>query len=247
LKFEICNLNNMQIDSSVLYLTAASIGFFHTLLGPDHYLPFIVISKARKWSLLKTNIITFLCGIGHVGSSVLIGFIGILLGIAVNKLTPIETSRGSVSAWLMIAFGLVYFIWGLRKALKEKEHVHEHAHSDGTMHLHKHSHFKEHSHIHDKKSIKELTPWILFTVFIFGPCEPFIPILLYPAAQSNVFDILMVTLIFSSVTVGTMILIVTTSLLGFKLLPKLNLERFMHAIAGATIFLCGISIQFLGL
>ena len=237
----------MQIESSVLYLTAASIAFFHTLLGPDHYLPFIVISKARKWSLWKTNLITIICGIGHVGSSVIIGFIGILLGIAVNKLTPIEATRGSVAAWLMIAFGLVYFIWGLRKAYKQKEHMHEHVHEDGTVHIHKHSHFKEHSHIHEKKSIKELTPWILFTVFVFGPCEPFIPILLYPAAQNHVFDIIMVTIIFSTVTIGTMMTIVTASLIGFNALPKLNIERYMHAIAGATIFLCGISIQFLGL
>jgi len=237
----------MQIDSSVLYLTAASIGFFHTLLGPDHYLPFIVISKARKWSLLKTNLITLICGIAHVGSSILIGFIGILLGIAVNKLTPIEATRSSVAAWSMIAFGLTYFIWGLHKALKRKEHVHEHFHKDGTVHVHRHSHFKEHSHVHERKSTKELTPWILFTIFIFGPCEPFIPVLLYPAAQGNLTDIILVTLIFSSATVGTMMLVVTTSLIGFKFLPKLNFERFMHAIAGATIFLCGVSIQFLGL
>ncbi|PLX10847.1 MAG: hypothetical protein C0597_16090 [Marinilabiliales bacterium] len=237
----------MQIESSVLYLTAASIGFFHTLLGPDHYLPFIVISKARKWSLWKTNLITFVCGVGHVASSVLIGFVGIFFGVAVNKLTPIEASRGSVAAWLMIAFGLVYFIWGIRKAYKKKEHTHEHVHEDGTIHVHKHTHFVEHAHVHERKSIKELTPWILFTIFIFGPCEPFIPLLLYPAAQNNIFDIALVTIIFSSVTIGTMMLIVTTSLFGFKILPKVNIERFMHAIAGATIFLCGISIQFLGL
>ncbi len=103
----------MQTESAVLYLTAASIGFFHTLLGPDHYVPFIVISKARKWSLTKTNFITFLCGLGHVGSSVLIGFIGIMLGVAVNKIILIESTRGSVAAWLMIAFGLAYFICGL--------------------------------------------------------------------------------------------------------------------------------------
>jgi sulfite exporter TauE/SafE len=237
----------MYTDSAVLYLTAASIGFFHTLLGPDHYIPFIVISKARNWSVRKTNLITFICGIGHVSSSILIGIVGIFLGIAVNKLTPIETTRGSVAAWLMIAFGLTYFIWGLRKAFKQKAHSHKHQHTDGTIHLHTHSHFKEHSHVHEKKSIKELTPWILFTIFIFGPCEPFIPILLYPAALHNITDIIMVTIIFSTITIGTMMLIVNTSLFGIKLLPKINIERFMHAIAGATIFLCGISIEFLGL
>lgn len=235
------------MESGVLYLTAATIGFLHTVLGPDHYLPFIVIAKARRWRLLKTNLITLGCGIAHVGSSIFIGLIGILLGIAVNKLTPIEATRGSIAAWLMIAFGLVYFIWGLRKAFKTKEHSHEHVHIDGTVHVHKHMHLSEHSHIHEKKSFKELTPWILFTIFIFGPCEPFIPVLLYPAAQNNIQDIIMVTLIFMTATIGTMMLIVSASLVGISLLPKFNFERFMHAIAGATIFVCGISIEFLGL
>ena len=71
---------------SALNIAAASIGFFHTLLGPDHYLPFVMISWARKWSGFKTMIVTFLCGIGHVGSSVVLGLAGVALGIAVNKL-----------------------------------------------------------------------------------------------------------------------------------------------------------------
>ena len=33
--------------------TAAFIGFFHTLPAPDHYLPFVVMGKARKWSIAK--------------------------------------------------------------------------------------------------------------------------------------------------------------------------------------------------
>ena len=40
----------MSPDISILLVTAASIGFIHTLTGPDHYLPFIVMSKARKWT-----------------------------------------------------------------------------------------------------------------------------------------------------------------------------------------------------
>jgi hypothetical protein len=33
----------------VLLVTALSVGFMHTLLGPDHYVPFIVIGRARRW------------------------------------------------------------------------------------------------------------------------------------------------------------------------------------------------------
>ena len=51
----------------ILAGTAALIGLGHTLAGPDHYLPFIVMGKARQWSLGKTMWITFLCGLGTDG------------------------------------------------------------------------------------------------------------------------------------------------------------------------------------
>jgi len=76
----------MLSEIAILAGTAATIGFVHTILGPDHYLPFIVLSKARQWSSVQTVMITFLCGVGHVLSSVVLGFIGIALGIAVFKL-----------------------------------------------------------------------------------------------------------------------------------------------------------------
>src|SRR3990172_6947200 len=60
--------------------TAAVIGLVHTLLGPDHYLPFIVISKSGQWSLKKTATVTLLCGVGHVLGSVALGLAGDRLG-----------------------------------------------------------------------------------------------------------------------------------------------------------------------
>ena len=44
----------MTVDIGLLLLTAASIGFIHTLLGPDHYLPFVAMSAARGWSSRRT-------------------------------------------------------------------------------------------------------------------------------------------------------------------------------------------------
>ena len=67
----------MNNSIALLSFTAISIGFIHTLLGPDHYLPFIVLSQAKKWSLKKTMLITFLCGSGACLSSVVLGLIGI--------------------------------------------------------------------------------------------------------------------------------------------------------------------------
>jgi len=133
----------------VLLVTAASIGFFHTLFGPDHYLPFIVMSKARNWSALRTAVITFLCGVGHIMGSVVLGLVGVAAGIAVGRLEAVEGSRGSVAAWALIAFGLVYFVWGVRRAIRNRPHTHSHAHcDDATGHEHEHAHDSAHAHIH---------------------------------------------------------------------------------------------------
>ena len=225
--------------------TAATIGFVHTIFGPDHYLPFIVLSKAGQWSKLRTIIITFICGIGHILSSVVLGFIGIFLGIAAFKLEVIEAFRGDLAAWFLIAFGFTYFIWGIHRAFRSKPHKHFHLHKNGEVHTHHHKHFREHSHINSNRYSNNLTPWILFTIFVFGPCEPLIPLLMYPAANHNILYVGIIVSIFGLTTIATMLAIVMASLYG---LTKITLtERYSHAVAGLVIFLCGSSIKFLGL
>lgn len=236
----------MPQELAVLYVTAASIGFLHTLLGPDHYLPFIVMARARRWSLTKTAWITLACGVGHVGSSVLLGAIGIALGIGVSRLEGLESFRGNIAAWLLIGFGLVYSIWGLRRAIKSKPHAHLHVHMDGTAHTHGHRHHEDHAHVHEE-SAKSITPWVLFTVFVLGPCEPLIPILMYPAARSSVMGVVTVAAIFGAVTVATMMGIVMIAIMGIDLVPMKRLEPYAHALAGGMICLSGVAIQFLGL
>ncbi|UCD38866.1 MAG: hypothetical protein JSW54_05140, partial [Fidelibacterota bacterium] len=102
----------MTNEIIVLMWTAAGIGLIHTLTGPDHYLPFIVIGRAKRWSLAWTLSITALCGVGHILGSVVLGFIGIGAGIALHHLVNIESLRGEIAAWGLIAFGLVYMVWG---------------------------------------------------------------------------------------------------------------------------------------
>ncbi|MBI2092047.1 MAG: sulfite exporter TauE/SafE family protein [Deltaproteobacteria bacterium] len=236
----------MSANSNLLILTAAIIGFIHTLAGPDHYLPFIMMAKAKKWSHLKTAIVTVACGIGHVASSVILGLIGIAFGIALHKLKLIESFRGNIAAWALTAFGFTYMIWGIWKALKNISHAHPHIHEDGAEHRHEHSHALSHSHLHESGKIN-ITPWILFTIFVFGPCEPLIPILMYPAATENIGSLLPVILIFSIATIGTMLAMVYLSLFGLNRIRLRMFERYSHAIAGGAIFLSGFAILFLRL
>jgi nickel/cobalt exporter len=238
-----------MVSSQILVIagTAASIGFVHTVLGPDHYLPFIVISRARNWALPKTLFISFLCGLGHVLSSIVLGFIGIALGIAVLRLEAVESVRGGLAAWLLISFGFAYFIWGLHRAIRRKPHKHIHIHADGEKHEHPHTHEAAHSHVHEQERKVNLTPWILFTIFVFGPCEPLIPLVMYPAAKHNIGGVVVVSVAFSLTTILTMLTIIAISSWGVSFIRLGQLERYAHALAGAMIFISGLSVQFLGL
>ena len=237
----------MDSELLVLLITAASIGFFHTLFGPDHYLPFIVMAKSGRWSMRKAAFITFCCGIGHVLSSVILGLIGVACGIAITNLVDLESFRGNLAAWALIAFGFMYFVWGVWQAIRNKPHRHLHAHKNVPAHEHTHSHNADHVHAHVEEAGKSITPWVLFVIFVFGPCEPLIPFLMYPAAQGSLWGLAAVTTVFGVVTLTTMMTIVLVSAFGISFVPLSKLERYTHALAGATICICGMSIQFLGL
>ncbi|MFA6409043.1 MAG: sulfite exporter TauE/SafE family protein [Gammaproteobacteria bacterium] len=231
----------------ILLASALSVGFIHTLLGPDHYLPFIVMAKARRWSMQKTTWITLLCGIGHVLSAAILGLIVAAIGITVAKLQFIESFRNVISAWLLIGFGFGYLLWGIHYALKKKTHTHAHIHSDGSLHQHLHNHNEEHAHLHTKKSYRELTPWILFIIFILGPCEPLIPLIIYPALHGSLMEVFWISLAFGAATLMVMLSLVLASAFGMQKFELHFFSRYGNALAGGVICLSGVAIRFLGL
>jgi len=254
----------------VLVGTAATLGFVHTVIGPDHYLPFIVIGRARNWTLRKTLIVSSFAGLGHILSSVILGFVGIALGIAVAKLEGVESARGEIAAWLLIGFGLAYFLWGMRRACRGKSHTHPHLHDHDEAHVHPHgpdlgSHDPAHEHVHQHVHTHthelaehahphgevpqriNITPWVLFTIFVFGPCEPLIPLVMYPAARHSSAGVVLVASAFGLVTIATMLVIIAAASFGASFVRLGKLERYSHALAGAMIFISGLSVRFLGL
>lgn len=237
----------MSSETILLLTTAASVGVLHTLLGPDHYLPFVAMARVGEWSRRKTLMVTTLCGVGHVAGSVGLGMLGIAFGLSLSRLEAFESSRGSIAAWALIGFGLLYTVWGLRKAARGHKHAHVHAHGNGTLHLHEHDHAAEHLHPHPKETGRSMTPWVLFVIFLLGPCEALIPLLMFPAATQSVGALFLVTGTFGVATVGTMLAIVFAGLEGIERLPFRRMERHAHTFAGLTILLCGVAIQFLGL
>lgn len=210
-------------EGLALCLTAASVGVVHTILGPDHYVPFVAMSQAGRWSLGKTLRVTAGCGLAHVAGSVAIGLVGILLGMAAMRLETLESFRGDVAAWLMIGFGLASMTWGLVRAAR--------------------SH-RPHDHVHDGSAaaVPVWSPWLLFLVFAFGPCEPLIPLMMVPAARARWWAVAAVAAVFTAATLLTMSAAVVVLRNGATRLPTSGLQPYAHAIAGAAILGCGVLI-----
>ncbi len=162
------------MDSTLWILsgTAILIAFIHTVMGPDHYLPFIMLGRANKWSAKKVAVVSMLCGIGHVLSSVILGAIGIIVGIAIRNLEYFESFRGEIASFLLIGFGIAYATWGIHQAIRNRPHSHSHLRPDGAKYFHKHTRSEDYSHAHPQE--KPTTFWTIFIIFVLGPCEPLI-------------------------------------------------------------------------
>lgn len=226
----------------VLFGTAAMVGLVHTLAGPDHYLPFVAMSRSGNWSLRKSLTVTACCGAGHVASSIALGFAGLLLGTAVSGLATVEEFRGNVAGWLLFGFGLAYMLWGLWLVLRNR--THEHGHADATVHSHPHIHDHGHAHVHAPDGARAVTPWVLFLIFVLGPCEPLIPLLMYPAASSGLASSVLVAAVFAAATIGTMLVVVTLGCVGVGHVSSRRLARYSHAICGTAIAACGAAVCF---
>jgi ABC-type nickel/cobalt efflux system permease component RcnA len=236
-------------DLILLTGTAATLGFVHTLIGPDHYLPFITLARARGWSMARTAGVTLASGIGHVAGSVVLGLLGVLLGWAIGGLERFESLRGEIAGWLLLGFGLAYLAWGLRHAWRRRPHSHWHVHADGTLHQHDHTHLEEHAHLHDggepaekRRFLQGATAWTLFLVFVVGPCEPLVPILMYPAAAGSLWGVALVTAVFALTTLATMTAMVLIGRASLARLPSGRWERWSHVAAGTIVVLCGLAI-----
>jgi sulfite exporter TauE/SafE len=174
--------------------------------------------------------------------SVALGLVGIAAGITLNRLEFIEGARGEIAAWLLVAFGLMYGTWGMVQAVRNRPHTHRHVHANGTLHAHEHKHKREHAHVHEQ-SARGATAWTLFVVFVLGPCEPLIPLLMFPSAALGPAATAIVAAVFGLVTIATMTAVVMLSSFGLRPLPSQKAGRYGHAVAGAVIALCGIAIH----
>lgn len=214
----------MTISLSAIWLTAFLTAVLHTIMGPDHYLPFVAIGKSRGYSLKKTLLWTLVCGIGHIASALVIALVFVYFShwLSAENFAWIEENRGNVAAYALIGLGAAYLLWALR-------------------HRFKYRHYVLHRHLPQTGEEKNISVWVLFIIFVLGPCEALLPVLT-ASSVLGASAVISSTVIFSVATIATMMAAVALGMLGINALRFNRLEAYAHEIAGTTIMACGLAI-----
>jgi len=230
----------------VLLSTAIATGVFHTVI-PDHWLPFVLIGRARGWSIGRTAGVSAFSALVHVTISSLIGLFALAAGLFAADLVGETLHRAG--AILLIVFGLLYAIWAWRKG--------GHFHPGGAW-LHSRAGTPscagdegndnpEHLHYHaDDELIRGRSRWsALWLAVLIGanPCILLVPIMTSAAGQGPGF----VSLVVLTYSLPCIALVVGLSVLGVVGARRIRLPgaaRHMEMISGLIIAALGFVLWF---
>ena len=227
----------VQTTTALLW-AAASLAIVHTLIGIDHSLPLAALGRARGWALGRTLLVTGVCGTGHVASSIVIGAAGVGLGAATDSLLRIESARGELAAALLLGFGLAYTVWALWPPRHRRGSVNTPTPAADT------------EPDAGRGGTPGLTAWALFVVFVLGPCEPLIVLMVVPGLAGDWLAAAAVAAVFGLLTVGVMLAAVAAAWYGLGRLRRPGLhpgDRLAHAAAGLVVMASGAAVLWLGL
>lgn len=192
------------------------LSVLHALI-PNHWLPVLAISRKENWTLRQTTSVTLLAGFAHALSTVLIG---VVIGLAGVTLTGSFSSfAGYIAPSILILLGLFY--------------VYQH---------HRHKHF--HLHAHPEVLSKRKAVITLVIAMFFSPCFEIEAYFLIAGTYGWPM-ILLLSVLYTVVTVSGMVIWVG---LTYKGLVKLNWHTLEHnagIITGVTLILTGLVAFFI--
>ena len=183
------------------------------------------VARARGWSRTRTARVAFICGLGHVTVSVVLGVLALAFGSALFQ--SFGEKMESVAGLLLIGFGVAYAVWGFRHALAHRLHGHRHQHYD---------------HVHDPSQV---SIGGLFLIYCADPCVAVIPIL-FAAAPLAATQSISIVVAYEAATIGSMLALVLLAHSGAQLLRGKWLERYGDSAAGGLIAATGVMVAILG-
>jgi ABC-type nickel/cobalt efflux system permease component RcnA len=223
--------------------TGFTVAFFHAAI-PTHWLPFVLVSRARGWSRSKTLAVTSLAGMGHVVLTSLLGLVIAYFGFQLDE------KFGEVFPWvaggLLIAFA-AFYLWRQftgRGILHHHPPGSSHHPDEHCGHEHGQSHWQEElqsSPIVSKKAGEWAAISGLFVMLTLSPCEGFLPVYL-SGVQFGWRGFWVLSLILAVATLAGMTLFTLLALVGFERFRLKAFERWEAGLLGVLFLVLGVLI-----
>ena len=195
-----------------IFIGSLLISLLHAVI-PNHWLPVLAIGKKHGWSLAETTRVTFIAGMAHVISTIIIG---LLLGLIGSELTVhIEDFTRIIGPSILILIGL-YFV---------RQHY-------------THHHFLLQKEQIEKKTKKSIILALIVAMFL-SPCMEIEAYFLLAGSKSWYF-LAMVAALYAIITIAGMLVWIR---IAYKGLLKLNWHKWEHnagIITGLVLIITGI-------
>ncbi len=220
---------------------AAIIAVMHAML-PSHWLSFVLMGRARKWSRSRTLMSVAAAGTGHVLLTAILGLLLARAGAAILRELPPWAEQAGISL-VLVTLGAVFIVTNIRGT----GHIHLHLHVPGATHEHHHE--AEHDrvgHTHEPDGplsrADKAAMGALVLGLVFSPCLDMLP-LYVGCSGMNEWVLVGISLLFLLITPPLMVLLVALSLSGLAQLKLAWLERYEGMLAGALMVVLGIALM----
>lgn len=110
----------------LLISTAAFVGFIHSL-SPAHWIPIVLVSKARKWGRARAFLGALVAASGHILTSLILSIVVIELGLLAideHSIHEHEERFERLAGLVLVFFGLLYALWSWRHHHRCAPHAH---------------------------------------------------------------------------------------------------------------------------
>ena len=188
------------------------LSLLHAVI-PNHWLPVLAIGRKENWTINEVSRVTFLSGLAHALSTIIIGVVIGLLGLELTE--SVQHFSHIVAPLVLILLGLFF--------------IYQH---------HRHKHF----HLHNKPkptfSKKKIIVTLVVAMF-FSPCMEIEAYFLL-AGSFGWYAIIIIALLYLVVSVSGMVIWIR---LAYKGIVKLNWHKLEHnagIITGLTLIVTGI-------
>jgi len=205
-----------------IFFGSLLLSLIHALI-PHHWIPIIAIAKTEKWNNREALSATFITGVSHMISTIIIGiivgFVGIKLAESYSYITTVAAPT------ILLVIGVIYLILDFRAS------------------KHHHHHFDlDEEKLKNKKSKTAIITSLSVAMFLM-PCFE-IEAYYFQAANFGWPGIFVVSAVYLVMTLLFMFALV---LLGLKGINKLNLSFLEHhskRVTGIILILLGFAAYF---